>query len=210
MPIYALGDRVPSIHPDAFVHPDATIIGAVTVGAYASIWPQAVLRGDYGPIEVGERTSVQDGTVVHAGEDFPTIIGANVVIGHAVHLEGCTIEPWAQVGSGSVVLHHCVVRSHSVVGANAVVPNRTEVPTGAMALGVPCVIKPDRVAPFYTRDAVEAYVWNASRYKADLRLIDAGSGLGFGAGAGADSGFGAGAGAGAGAEPRDIRWRGAT
>jgi carbonic anhydrase/acetyltransferase-like protein (isoleucine patch superfamily) len=190
MPIYALGDLVPSIHPDAFVHPDATIIGAVTIGAQASIWPQAVLRGDYGRIEVGERTSVQDGTVIHAGPEVPTLIGANVLIGHAAHLEGCTIEPWAQVSSGSVVLHNCIVRSHSIVGANAVVPNRTEVPTGAMALGVPCVIKPDRVAPFAIREAVEIYVWNAGRYKSDLRLLDTGPAVGRGPGRGPGLGGG--------------------
>src|ERR1041384_2897095 len=78
--IYALGDREPIIHPDAYVHPDATVIGDVTLRAYASVWPQAVLRGDSGSIQVGERTSVQDGTIVHCTEFHPTVIGANCVI----------------------------------------------------------------------------------------------------------------------------------
>jgi carbonic anhydrase/acetyltransferase-like protein (isoleucine patch superfamily) len=86
-------------------------------------------------------------------------------------LAGRAARRVGHAGSGSVVLHHGIVRSHSIVGANAVVPNRTEVPTGAMALGVPCVIKPDRVAPFSTRESVEVYVYNASRYKSELRLV---------------------------------------
>ena len=92
MPVYSLGDRVPQIHPDAFGHPDAVIIGDVRIGADSSIWPCAVLRGDYGTIIVGERTSIQDGAVVHAVDEYPTVIGSDCVIGHLAHLEGCTIE----------------------------------------------------------------------------------------------------------------------
>jgi len=172
MAIYALGDLVPDIHADAFVHPDATVIGRVSIGAGSSIWPGAVLRGDYGAISVGARTSVQDGTVVHATAELPTLIGSDVVVGHLAHLEGCTIEDWSLVGSGSVILHRCIVRSHAIVGANAVVPNGTEVPSGAMALGVPCTIKEGRVPPHSTRFAVEVYVENARRYKAEMRRLD--------------------------------------
>jgi magnesium transporter len=89
-----------------------------------SVWPSAVLRGDYGTITVGARTSVQDGTVIHAGPDFPTVVGTGCVIGHLAHLEGCVLEDDCLVGSGSVVLHHAVIGSGATVGANAVVPNR--------------------------------------------------------------------------------------
>ena len=75
MPLYALGDRTPSIHPDAFIHPDAVVIGDVRIGADSSVWPSAVLRGDYGTIIVGERTSIQDGAIIHAVAEFPTVIG---------------------------------------------------------------------------------------------------------------------------------------
>ena len=75
MPIYALGDKAPVIHPDAFVHPDAVVIGDVTIGANSSVWPGAVLRGDDGYITVGERTSIQDGTVVHTTPFTPTVVG---------------------------------------------------------------------------------------------------------------------------------------
>ncbi len=172
MAVYALGDRVPDIHPDAYVHPDATVIGDVVIGAEASIWPSVVLRGDYGHIEVGARTSIQDGTVIHATADLATIVGADCVVGHLAHLEGCTIEDGALVGSGSVVLHRAVVRSSALVGANAVVPNNMEVPAGAMALGVPAVIKEDAVKPGFVEMAAQLYVWNAKRYKEELRRLD--------------------------------------
>src|SRR5688572_30493133 len=100
MAIYALGDRTPDIHPEAFVHPDATVIGDVVLGAEASVWPGAVLRGDYGRIEVGARTSIQDGTVIHATHDLATVIGHECVVGHVAHLEGCVVEDYALVGSG--------------------------------------------------------------------------------------------------------------
>ena len=172
MPVYALGERVPDIHPDAFVHPDAVVIGAVTIGADASIWPTAVLRGDYGSISVGARTSVQDGTVVHATAELPTVIGADCVVGHNAHLEGCTVEDGCLVGSGSVVLHRAVVRTPSLVGAGAVVPNDMEVPSGAMALGVPAKLRPDVVQPGQFDVAAKGYVENGRRYRAELRRLD--------------------------------------
>ena len=172
MAIYALGDRVPTIDPSAFVHPDAVVIGAVTLGEEASVWPGAVLRGDYGRIEIGARTSIQDGTVIHATAELPTIVGSDCVIGHIVHLEGCTIEPHALVGSGSVVLHRAIVRSHALVGANAVVPNNMEVPAHAMALGVPAKLRENAVRPGHTRGGVMTYVNNAKRYKAELKRLD--------------------------------------
>lgn len=172
MPIYALGDMVPRIDPTAYVHPDAVVIGDVTIGAESSIWPGAVLRGDEGGIVVGDRTSVQDGTVVHTTPLSPTRIGSDCVVGHMVHLEGCVIHDGSLVGSGSVVLHGAQVRSGSIVGANAVVPNGMEVPSGAMALGVPAKIRPDSVDPLQISMGVEHYVARGKRYAAELRRVD--------------------------------------
>ena len=172
MPIYALGDRVPQIHDDAYVHPDAVVIGDVRIGAGATVWPNAVLRGDYGTIVVGERSSIQDGTVVHATAELATVVGARCVVGHIVHLEGCTIHDDSLVGSGSVVLHRAEVGPHALVGANAVVSNNVIVPPGAMALGVPAVMKPDRVRPGQFEHAVELYEANGKRYKAELTRLD--------------------------------------
>src|SRR5262249_37651435 len=120
MAVYALGDKTPDIHPDAVVHPDATSIRAGLIGARASGWPGAVLRGDDGEIHIGAKTSIQDGSVIHCVPLLPTIVGNECVIGHMVHLEGCTIEDHALVGNGSIVLHRAVVRTNAIVGSNAV------------------------------------------------------------------------------------------
>ena len=171
MPIYALGDRVPQIHADAYVHPDAVVIGDVRIGAESSVWPYAVLRGDYGTIIVGERTSIQDGTVVHAVDEYPTVIGDDCVIGHLAHLEGCVIHDRALVGSGSIVLHEAVVQSGATVGAGAVVRNRMEVPANAMALGVPAQLKLDSCNESVAVASAALYVANARRYRAELRKL---------------------------------------
>lgn len=171
MPIYALGDLEPSIHETAYVHPDAVVIGDVTIGAESSVWPAAVLRGDEGYIRIGERTSIQDGSVIHTTEDHPTVIGNDCVIGHLVHMEGCTVEDHALVGSGAVVLHRAVIGTGALVGANAVVTNDTKVPAGAMALGVPATIREAAVPPEAISIPVASYRARAERFAAELRLI---------------------------------------
>jgi carbonic anhydrase/acetyltransferase-like protein (isoleucine patch superfamily) len=172
VPIYRLGDLVPRIDPDAYVHPDAVVIGDVTLGADSSIWPGAVLRGDYGSIVIGARSSIQDGTVIHAGPGFPTVVGDGCVVGHLAHLEGCVLADESLVGSGSVVLHHAHVGTGATVGANAVVPNRMEVPAGALALGVPATIRPGASDTAIIRMSADEYVQNTRRYRAGLARLD--------------------------------------
>jgi carbonic anhydrase/acetyltransferase-like protein (isoleucine patch superfamily) len=170
--IYALGDVAPKIDPDAFVHPDATVIGDVEIGSETTIWPQAVLRGDYGSIRIGARTSIQDGTVVHCTRELPTIVGDDCVVGHLAHLECCVVENGALVGTNSVVLHRAVVRSGALVAASAFVPNGMEVPSGATALGVPARLKPDTVDPGMIAMLAKGYVENGRRYRSEMRRID--------------------------------------
>ena len=172
MAVYALGSYEPKIHPDAFIHPDATVIGNVEIGSDSSIWPQAVLRGDVGKIIIGARTSIQDGTVVHCTEVQPTIIGDNCVVGHLAHLESCTVEDLALVGNGSIVLHRAIVRTGALVGAGAVVPNGMEVPSGAMALGVPAKLRMDSVTEGIIELIAASYVENGRRFRSDLRRLD--------------------------------------
>lgn len=171
MPVYALGDQVPEIHPDAYVHPDAVVIGWVTIGAHSSIWPTAVLRGDDGRIIVGERTSIQDGTIVHTTPSHPTRVGNEVTIGHNAHLEGCTIEDTALVGSGAVVLHQAVVGRGALVGANALVPNRKVIPPLAMALGVPVTIRENAMEEGVAALGVTSYTERSLRYRDELRRL---------------------------------------
>lgn len=172
MPLYAIGEHEPVIADSAFIHSDAVIIGNVTVGAESTVWPTAVLRGDHGAIRVGDRTSIQDGAVIHCTSTLDTVVGSGCTIGHQAHLEGCVIEDNCLVGSGSVVLHRAIVRTGALVGAQALVTNDTEVPSGAMALGVPARIFPDRVDPDANRAAAQVYVENAHWYNAELRRLD--------------------------------------
>ncbi|MBX3313074.1 MAG: gamma carbonic anhydrase family protein [Actinobacteria bacterium] len=171
MAIYALGDQVPDVHPDAYIAEEAVIIGSVTVGAEASVWPGAVVRGDDGLIVIGARTSIQDGAVLHTTPFTPTTVGEECVVGHLAHLEGCTVHDGALVGSGSVVLHNAVIETCALVGAGAVVSGGTVVPSGAMALGIPAVIKPDRVTPEMISLGMLSYVERGKRYRADLRRL---------------------------------------
>ena len=157
MTLYAIGEERPRIHPDAYVHHEAVLIGEVRLGASSSVWPGAVIRADNGPIVIGARTSIQDGAVIHTQAVRQTRIGDDCVIGHLVHLEGCIIEDAVLIGSGSVVLEGVLCRSGSLVGAGAVVSPGTEVPAGAMALGVPARIRPGPVSRESVQMNAEAY-----------------------------------------------------
>ena len=151
----------------------AIVIGDVTLGAEASVWPCAVLRGDLGGIVVGPRTSVQDGTVVHTTPIHPTRIGAGCVIGHNVHLEGCRIGDGCLVGSGAVVLNGAEVEDEALVGAGALVSGGMVVPSRAMALGVPATLKLDAVQPdAHIRMGMEVYRERGRTYREQLRRID--------------------------------------
>jgi carbonic anhydrase/acetyltransferase-like protein (isoleucine patch superfamily) len=169
--VYALGRLAPEVHPDAFVHPDAVVIGAVRIGAHASIWPAAVLRGDYGRIEIGDLTSVQDGSVVHTTASWPTVVGTGCVVGHNAHLEGCRIGDGCLIGSGSVVLNRATVEPGAGVGAAALVPEDTVVPAGHLALGVPARSRPAPELTAWVAEAVGLYRDMAQRYRAELRRI---------------------------------------
>lgn len=172
MPLYALGDSEPDIHPDAYVHPDAVVIGNVALGAQASVWPTAVLRGDDGRIEVGARTSIQDGSIIHCTPWQPTVIGAEVVVGHNVHIEGATIGDRALISSGSVVLNGAVVGEGAVVAAGAVVSPNAQIPPRAMALGVPARVREGYEVPEGAMAyAVDSYVERGTRFRAELRRI---------------------------------------
>jgi carbonic anhydrase/acetyltransferase-like protein (isoleucine patch superfamily) len=157
MTLYAIGEERPRIHPEAFIHPEAVLIGEVRIGQQSSVWPGAVIRADNGPIVIGARTSVQDGSVIHTQSMNPTRVGADCVIGHLAHLEGCVLEDLVLVGSGAVVLERVFCRSSSLVGAGAVVSPGTEVPAGAMALGVPARIRLGAVDPRSVEARAQAY-----------------------------------------------------
>ena len=173
MAVYALGEREPRLGKDVYVHPDATVIGDVTLGDGVSVWPGAVLRGDYGTIEIGPRTNIQDGTVIHCAFKDPTVIGAGCVVGHNAHIEGAVIGDDCLIASGSVVLNGSVIGAGSVVGAGAVVPYNTEVGPRSMAVGVPAKVREGVEVPEGHLIAnVELYFQNAQYYARELRRLD--------------------------------------
>ncbi|MEA2319115.1 MAG: hypothetical protein QOD44_3304 [Solirubrobacteraceae bacterium] len=139
--IMSLDGVAPRIADDVFLAPTAVLIGDVVVGSGASIWFGAVLRGDFGAIEIGAGTCVQDNAVIHAAEDLPTRVGANVTVGHMAMLEGCDIADGALIGMGAIVLQRASVGERSLIAAGAVVGEGTQIPAGVMAAGTPAAVK---------------------------------------------------------------------
>lgn len=126
-----------SIDPTAYIHPQAFVCGDVTLGARASVWPTAVVRGDTAPVAIGADSNVQDGTVVHVDHDVPCTIGARVAIGHRAIVHGATVEDDVLIGMGAVLLNRVHVGRGSIVGAGAVCPEGMRVPPDSLVLGVP-------------------------------------------------------------------------
>lgn len=172
--LWALGDAAPLVEADAWVHPSAQLIGDVTVRANASIWPGAVLRADFGAIEVGVGSSVEDNCVVHPRSTEPTRIGRDCVVGHAVHLEGVLIEDAVLIGSGSIVLEGAHVRTGAIVAAGALVLEGLEVPAGQRAQGVPATLVPHAGSADQVRAGAQTYQRLARRYAEQMRNVDAG------------------------------------
>jgi gamma-carbonic anhydrase len=130
--------RLPQIAPSVYVDPQAVVIGDVAIGEDSSVWPCAVVRGDYHSIRIGARTSIQDGCVLHIeGERYPLSVGDGVTVGHRVILHGCTVESNCLIGMGAIVLNGSRIGSGSIVAAGTVIPERMEVPPGSLVMGVP-------------------------------------------------------------------------
>jgi len=137
----------PSVHPTAFVHTSAIVIGHVTIGEQSTVWPAVTMRGDDGSIVVGDRSSIQDGTVVHTTEGLSTAtIGNQVTVGHNVILHGCTIEDDCIIGMGSIVMDNAVVERGSIVGAGTLVPMGKRVAAGTVVVGNPMRVLRDSTA----------------------------------------------------------------
>lgn len=132
--------KEPTIPESAYIAPGAHLIGDVRLGEQASVWPACVLRGDINYIEIGDRSNVQDGSIVHLADDLPVIVGKDVTIGHGAIIHACTIEDECLIGMGSTVLDGSVIGHNSIVGAGALVTPRTIIPPGSMVLGAPAKV----------------------------------------------------------------------
>jgi carbonic anhydrase/acetyltransferase-like protein (isoleucine patch superfamily) len=130
----------PRIAADAYIADDATLVANVEIGPEASVWHQAVLRGDVARIVLGARSNVQDGAVIHTADDLPTIIGQLVTVGHKAIVHACTVEDEVLVGMGSIILDGARIGTRSIIGANATVKQGMEIPPGSLVLGTPAKI----------------------------------------------------------------------
>jgi carbonic anhydrase/acetyltransferase-like protein (isoleucine patch superfamily) len=165
MTIHAFGDKVPRFGPDAFVHVDATVVGDVILEEGATVWPGAVLRGDVEQIVVGAFTSFQDGAVAHADPGTPLRIGPGCAIGHGAVLHGCTVGDGCMVGMHATLLNGSEVGDHSIVAAQALVPQDRVFPPRSLLVGSPA-----RVARELTDAEIERITRIRGRYTARGRL----------------------------------------
>jgi carbonic anhydrase/acetyltransferase-like protein (isoleucine patch superfamily) len=139
--VIELDGFTPQVAEDAYIAPTAVLIGHVVVESAASVWFGAVLRGDNSEIRVGAGSCVQDNCVIHCAQNLPTIIGANVTVGHMAMLEGCVIADGALIGMGAIVLQRARVGARALVAAGAVVGEGVEIPGGVLAAGIPAKVK---------------------------------------------------------------------
>jgi carbonic anhydrase/acetyltransferase-like protein (isoleucine patch superfamily) len=155
----------PQIDPTAYVHETAEVIGKVDIKKNASVWPNAVLRGDIEEIVIGEETNIQDNTVIHTDYGSPTILGKRISVGHSVILHGCIIEDNCLIGMGSIILDGVTVETECLIGAGALVSPGKTIPRGSLAVGVPAKVKRTLEA-----DEIEDFRRNVKDY---IRLAEA-------------------------------------
>ena len=173
MSLYSLGDWKPLLGEGAWAAPSADLIGDVRLGARASVWFGAVLRGDNTPLTLGEETNFQDGAIGHSDPGFPLTIGARVTIGHQAILHGCTIADDCLIGMGARILNGAEIRTECIIGAGALVTEGKVFSSGSLIVGAPA-----RVVRELTdkerkmlRASASHYADKAARYAAELRML---------------------------------------
>jgi carbonic anhydrase/acetyltransferase-like protein (isoleucine patch superfamily) len=173
MPLYSLGNLAPQLGDNAWAAPSADLIGNVRLGARASVWFGAVLRGDNTPLTLGDETNFQDGAVGHSDAGFPLTIGARVTVGHQAILHGCTVEDDCLIGMGARILNAAVITTGCIVGAGALITEDKCFEPGSLIVGAPA-----RVARQVSdeekqllRASAAHYAEKARRYAAELRKL---------------------------------------
>ncbi|MBN1238247.1 MAG: gamma carbonic anhydrase family protein [Gammaproteobacteria bacterium] len=169
--LYDLGEfRVQTIGDEFFVAPSASVIGRVSLGRDVSVWFNAVLRGDSSAITIGDRSNVQDTAVIHVDGDAPTVVGADVTIGHAATVHGCTVGDFSLVGIGATILSHAVIGKYCIIGANALITERKEFADRSLIVGVPAkrVREVTDEEMEMLRESAAHYVEQGRRYRREL------------------------------------------
>ena len=173
MAIYQLDAQIPEISDQAWVAENAQVIGAVKLAADASIWFGATIRGDNEPIEIGEGSNIQDGSMLHSDYDKPLIVGKHVTVGHMVQLHSCVIGDESLIGIGAIVLNGAKIGKNCLVGAGSLVTEGKEFPDGSMILGSPAKVvrqlTPEQMEGL--RRSARHYMENTERFKAGLKKI---------------------------------------
>ncbi len=142
-----------------FVSPHSTVTGDVSLGKDASVWHNATLRGDIAPIEVGDRTNIQDGSVLHVAADLPCIVGADVTVGHGAIVHGCKVGNRCLIGMGAILLNGVEIGEESIVGAGALVTEGKKIPPRSLVLG-----NPGKITRQVTDDEVRSIIESAATY----------------------------------------------
>ncbi|MDR1935003.1 MAG: gamma carbonic anhydrase family protein [Candidatus Accumulibacter sp.] len=173
MPIYALGDLAPNIHPQTWIAPNASVIGQVQLEKNVSIWWGCTLRGDIDLLRVGENTNVQDGSVLHTDPGLRVNIGRDVTVGHRVILHGCTVGDGCLIGMGATLLNRSEIGKQCLIGANTLIPEGKVIPDRSLVVGAP-----GRIVRQLSDEEVERiacgtrqYVENWRRYQRELRPL---------------------------------------
>jgi len=173
VPIYQFEDKIPNISPEAFVHPEAVIIGDVVIGERCFIGPGAVIRADTGPVIIREGTNIQDNVVIHVDAGLEAVVERDVIVGHSAILHDVHIEPACVIGMGSILLSGATCGEGACVGAGTLVPGHMHIPSGKLAVGNPAKIIRDVTSEqmSYIKDGAQFYSDLAKRYKQALRRI---------------------------------------
>lgn len=170
---YALGEKVPQIAEGVYLAPGAVVIGQVTIAADASVWFGAVIRGDVDSITIGSGTNVQDNTVIHCDQGFPTTIGREVTIGHSCIIHGCTIGDNCLIGMGTTILNGAKLGENCLVGAGSLITEGKEFPPGSVIMGRPArvVREVGQAELAMLKRGAENYRRNAQLYRMALRNV---------------------------------------
>ncbi|HBB84203.1 MAG TPA: gamma carbonic anhydrase family protein [Sulfitobacter sp.] len=173
MTLYALADARPDVSPDAWVAPDANVIGKVTLGPEASVWFGSTLRGDNEMITLGRGSNVQENCVFHTDMGYPLTVGEDCTIGHKVMLHGCTIGDNSLIGMGATVLNGAKIGKDCLIGAGALITENKVIPDGSLVMGVPGKVVRELDAQAIQRLTASAkhYAENAARFRRDLEPL---------------------------------------
>ncbi|MEM5519055.1 gamma carbonic anhydrase family protein [Sulfitobacter sp. AS59] len=173
MTLYALADTAPTVDADAWVAPDANVIGNVALMAGSSVWFGCTLRGDNEPITVGTGSNVQENCVFHTDPGCPLTIGENCTIGHKVMLHGCTIGDNSLVGMGATILNGAKIGKNCLIGAGALITENKVIPDGSLVMGAPgkVVRELDEAAIARLTASALHYQENARRFRRDLKPV---------------------------------------